>query len=293
MSKHIETAKESFVPRESKAIPKMIGIENEYGCLLQNGSRKDFHAEAGGVPFVMRYDPEWLLFERSGAWDPTARLGGSNALDAQAHSYFKDAKWQLYMNFLMPNGARFYLDMTHPEICIPLCRNPLEALLHDRACELMMNRIREKHLEVCGDEYRLYKNNTACGDEEGRRTIGNNGVSYSTHENYLVSRNVPIMELAMKELPFLVLRTVLFGAGKVWEQNCGNTADYQLSQRADFFGEAVGVHTIGTSRPIKNLRDRPYANREQFRRVHVISGDANMCEVAEFLKLGLTSLLFM
>jgi len=278
--------------RESKAIPKMIGIENEYGCLIRS-KLGNYYTDEGGAPFVWGFKPEWFSFARSGAWDPTARLRDSHMSDNDAHEYFKDTRWQSLLNFLMPNGARFYLDMAHPEICIPICRNPLEALLHDRACEWMMNFIREKHYEVYGNEYRLFKNNTALGDELGGRRSIDSGVSYSTHENYLVSRGVSIKELVAKELPFLVIRTVLTGAGKVWAQNGQPHADYQLSQRSDFFGHTIGLHTTGTSRPIKNFRDHPYADHTRFRRVHVIPGDGNMCEMAEFLKLGLTSIMFM
>ena len=39
-------------------------------------------------------------------------------------------------------------------------------------------------------------------------------------------------------------------------------------------------------RPIINTRDEPHADPEKYRRLHVIVGDANLCEVAQFLKMG-------
>ena len=65
--------------------------------------------------------------------------------------------------------------------------------------------------------------------------------------------------------------------------------DYQISQRADFFEEEVGLETT-LKRPIVNTRDEPHADPQQYRRLHVIAGDANLCEVATFLKVGTTAI---
>ncbi len=67
---------------------------------------------------------------------------------------------------------------------------------------------------------------------------------------------------------------------------------FQLSQRADFMEAEVGLETT-LKRPIVNTRDEPHADPERFRRLHVICGDANLCEVATFLKMGTTGLLLM
>ncbi|MGH3744337.1 MAG: proteasome accessory factor PafA2 family protein, partial [Mycobacteriales bacterium] len=64
---------------------------------------------------------------------------------------------------------------------------------------------------------------------------------------------------------------------------------FQLSQRADFFEEEVGLETT-LKRPIINTRDEPHADPERHRRLHVILGDANLSEIATYLKVGTTSL---
>jgi proteasome accessory factor A len=64
---------------------------------------------------------------------------------------------------------------------------------------------------------------------------------------------------------------------------------YQLSQRADFFEEEVGLETT-LKRPIVNTRDEPHCDPAKYRRLHVIVGDANMSEVATFLKVGTTAI---
>ena len=64
---------------------------------------------------------------------------------------------------------------------------------------------------------------------------------------------------------------------------------FQLTQRADFFEEEVGLETT-LKRPIINTRDEPHGD-PQYRRLHVIIGDANLSECQIFLKLGATALL--
>jgi len=64
---------------------------------------------------------------------------------------------------------------------------------------------------------------------------------------------------------------------------------FQLTQRADFFEEEVGLETT-LKRPIINTRDEPHADPLRYRRLHLIVGDANLCEVATFLKLGTTAI---
>jgi len=64
---------------------------------------------------------------------------------------------------------------------------------------------------------------------------------------------------------------------------------FQLTQRADFFEEEVGLETT-LKRPIVNTRDEPHADAQKYRRLHVIVGDANLSEVATLLKLGTTAL---
>ena len=51
----------------------------------------------------------------------------------------------------------------------------------------------------------------------------------------------------------------------------------------------MGLETT-LRRPIVNTRDEPHADRTRWRRLHLIIGDANLFEVATFLKLGTTSL---
>jgi proteasome accessory factor A len=90
-------------------------------------------------------------------------------------------------------------------------------------------------------------------------------------------------------IPWFVTRQVFTGAGKVGSENGADAVDFQISQRADFFEEEVGLETT-LKRPIVNTRDEPHADAQKYRRLHVIVGDANMSEVATFLKVGTTAI---
>ena len=124
----------------------------------------------------------------------------------------------------------------------------------------------------------LYKNNT-----DGK------GASYGTHENYLMRRETPFADIVRHLVPFFVARQVITGSGRVGIGQDSRTAGFQLSQRADFFEVEVGLETT-LKRPIINTRDEPHAVADLYRRLHVIIGDANHCDVANLLKLGTTSL---
>ena len=184
------------------------------------------------------------------------------------------------VNAVLTNGARYYVDHAHPEYSTPECSDPLQAVLYDKAGERILARSMDaaRRLLPAGQEIVVYKNNS-----DGK------GNSYGCHENYLVDRNVPFAMLVRNLIPWFVTRQVFTGAGKVGAENGADAVDYQISQRADFFEEEVGLETT-LKRPIVNTRDEPHADPQKYRRLHVIVGDANLCEVATFLKVGTTAI---
>jgi proteasome accessory factor PafA2 len=182
-------------------------------------------------------------------------------------------------NAVLRNGARWYVDHAHPEYSAPEVLRAREAVVADRAGEEIARRAMEILAAADGiPEVALYKNNT-----DGK------GASYGTHENYLVDRAVPFERIVQALLPFFATRQVLVGAGRVGIGTRGEEPGFQLSSRADFMEAEVGLETT-LNRPIVNSRDEPHADRDRFRRLHVIVGDANLLEESTFLKLGTTSL---
>src|SRR6202041_2938421 len=182
-------------------------------------------------------------------------------------------------NVILTNGGRLYVDHAHPEYSSPECTNPLSVVIWDKAGERVMAEAAAKAATVPGSApIQLYKNNT-----------DNKGVSYGSHENYLMRRATPFADIVRFLVPFFVSRQVICGAGRVGIGADGRGSGFQISQRADFFEVEVGLETT-LKRPIINTRDEPHADPEKYRRLHVIIGDANMSEVATYLKMGTTAL---
>ena len=185
----------------------------------------------------------------------------------------------LVMNLVLPNGARFYVDHAHPEYSAPETTNPLDAMVWDQAGDRVALAASRRIAQAPGEpQVLLYKNNT-----------DNKSVSYGAHENYLVTRSLDFDELAARLLPFFTARQVVCGAGRVGIGMTGRTPGFQISQRADFFEEQVGLETT-IRRPIVNTRDEPHADQDRYRRLHVIIGDANLSQYATWLRCGMTAL---
>src|SRR5207302_3378475 len=191
--------------------------------------------------------------------------------------------WGRSSNVFLENGARLYLDVgSHPEYATPECDSVLDLVAHDKAGERILEallaaaQVRLHEEGISGDVF-LFKNNTDSA-----------GNSYGCHENYLVARQGEFARMADVLIPFFVTRQVFCGAGKVLHGPRG--AQFCISQRAEHIWEGVSSATT-RSRPIINTRDEPHADAERFRRLHVIVGDSNMSEYANFLKVGATSIL--
>ncbi|MBM0123404.1 depupylase/deamidase Dop [Pimelobacter simplex] len=182
-------------------------------------------------------------------------------------------------NVILTNGARLYVDHAHPEYSTPEVVTPLDVVRWDKAGEQVMLDAARRAQQLPGNpQIVLYKNNT-----------DNKGASYGAHENYLMRRSTPFADIVRHLTPFFVSRQVFCGAGRVGKGQDGREHGFQISQRADFFEVEVGLETT-LKRPIINTRDEPHADPERYRRLHVIIGDANLSEIATYLKVGTTSL---
>jgi len=259
------------------AIAKVCGIETEYGILVRGG---ESNPVAASSVLINAY-----VTDRSRRidWDFEDESPG---VDARGFSYEDALAPEVEMhlvNAVLTNGARYYVDHAHPEISTPECSDAMQALLYDRSSEEIIRRsmLLAAPLLPAGSEMLLHKNNS-----DGK------GNSYGCHENYLVARETPFGRLVSEITPHFVTRQVFCGAGKVGCEAPGRgwgDVPFQISQRADFFEEEVGLETT-LKRPIVNTRDEPHCDPQKYRRLHVIVGDANMSEGATLLKLGTTSL---
>ncbi|MGZ8626684.1 MAG: depupylase/deamidase Dop [Actinomycetota bacterium] len=260
------------------AIPKVIGTETEYGI-----------AAVGAPEFNPVIASSLLISTYAGSlrrirWDYEQESPLRDARGYEPVQVREAPEEDLGLaNVILPNGARYYVDHAHPEYSTPECVSPRELVIHDKAGERIMERslLELERAMPGGQRLSVYKNNS-----DGK------GNSYGTHENYLVDRAVPFANLARDLTPFFVSRKVFTGAGKLgaeapWDER--NRHSFQLTQRADFFEAEVGLETT-LKRPIINTRDEPHADPDKYRRLHVIVGDATLCVVASFLKVGTTAL---
>ncbi len=295
--------------------PKLIGIETEYGIFVLNAAASNpFVAsrlvlgqceEAGAL--LRRHQvkearlaqarraqqaaytaPETQDIRLLDAGTPLAEMVDSEQ-PVRAETYMATYGWD-YSSLMLPNGSRFYIDHAHPEYCTAETRLPRSAVAADKAGEIIVERARQRANArgglAAGEEIAIYKNNS---DHKGN--------SYGCHENYLLSAAL-YEDLIMRRfhrtlrvlIPFLTSRAILCGSGKVGAENEKAADGYQLTQRADFFETLIGLQTTH-NRPLINTRDEPHAAREEYRRLHVILGDANMAEYATFLKIGTTQII--
>ncbi len=182
-------------------------------------------------------------------------------------------------NVILSNGARLYVDHAHPEFSAPEVTNPRDAVVFDKAGERVMEIAARLASSVPGAKpVHMYKNN-----------VDGKGASYGTHENYLCARDTPFPELVRGLLPFFSSRQVFAGSGRVGIGAQGEKDGYQLAQRSDYIEVEVGLETT-LKRGIINTRDEPHADADKYRRLHVIIGDANLAEIATYLKLGSTAI---
>jgi Pup amidohydrolase len=258
------------------AVPKVCGIETEYGIQHVGG---DGNPVASSSLLVNAYVSD---LARAG-WDFEDESPGNDARGYAREGALPPEVETHLVNAVLTNGARYYVDHAHPEFSTPECIDPLEVVRFDKAGEEVLRRSMLAVSRVLpeGQSIIVYKNNS-----DGK------GNSYGTHENYLMDRAVPFARIAHFVTPHFVTRQIFAGAGKVGSETLGSAGrdvTFQLSQRAEFFEEEIGLETT-LKRPIVNTRDEPHADPQRFRRFHVIVGDANLSEMATFLKVGTTAL---
>jgi Pup amidohydrolase len=256
------------------AIRKVLGTETEYGIIIRN--QRDFNPALASALVINSYDGRRVRVQ----WSYEEETPGRDARGFGHEGFGVSDPDSALVNAVLSNGARLYVDHAHPEYSGPECWDPLEGALHDKAGEAVMVRAMRNAQATLpqGQVLKLYKNNS-----DGK------GNSYGAHENYLLERITPFGTVIRHLTPFFVTRQIFTGAGKVGSENGRPGTPYQITQRADFFEENVGLETT-LKRPIINTRDEPHGDPGKYRRLHVIIGDANLSEVQTFLKLGVTAL---
>jgi proteasome accessory factor A len=256
-------------------LPKVIGSEIEYGITVRND--RDFDPISSCVLLVNSYE-DHLEAQILWDYDQENPLADARGFHVEGEKYTPNQQENIARNKTLKNGARFYVDHAHPEYSTPEVTNVCELIAHERAGEWIMEQARRAATSLLppGQTLLIHKNNS---DRKGN--------SYGCHENYLIARRTPFKDVIEYMIPFLTTRQIFCGSGKVGAENRASSCEYQISQRADFFETEVALDTM-VKRPIINTRDEPHADRDKYRRLHVIVGDSNMSEVSTYLRMGVT-----
>ncbi len=264
------------------ALHKVLGIETEFG-IMHRGAVESNPVTASSM-LINAYLADLEREQRSGpkvGWDFEDEQPGNDARGITGPAEPPEVETHL-VNAVLTNGARYYVDHAHPECSTPECADARSIVVYDRAAERILQRSMSaaNRLLPDGQELVVHKNNS-----DGK------GNSYGCHENYLMARSVPFGKVVTHATAHLVSRQLFTGSGKIGSEAAGlgvAEVPYQLTQRADFFEAEVGLETT-LKRPIVNTRDEPHADAQKYRRLHVITGDANCSETATFLKVGSTA----
>lgn len=275
------------------AIPKITGSETETGLqVLKNG-----------------VDPPWL---RLYALRILLSLAEKHLLNTPFGACFESRYQELtglerkpekgevvghtdISGGIMTPRVRIYGDIgDHFESCISESGRAKEVALNEFWFEQLWEELRPLlEAEFTGFQPEvmptLYK-----GNSDGH------GHSWGYHLNISFPAQYPLPKLIDKYLPFLVVQSMLFGAGKFWKELCDWNWDkevgfptrkwgFELSQRAEFFDLDIGGGTMD-DRAVFNLKHEPHADEYLYRRLHQIVFDTNRSLLATWLKVGFNQL---
>lgn len=277
---------------------KLFGIETEYGITREDLDEVDPVVESMALvraylalsPNVPKgesptFRADWDYGEEDPRKDARGFRADRLAQDEEETAFEERDRrrpfsfHEMKSDLVLTNGARYYNDHTHPEYSTPECGSIRDLIIHDKAGERIVQSCADQRNAGIGSPVvQIYKNNTDL-----------HGHSYGCHDNYLLPRSLPFDQIVKYLTPFLVTRQIFAGAGKLGIEDPEGVRPgiYQLSQRADFIEVETSIDTM-VRRPIINTRDEPHADRNRYRRLHQILGDANCSEVATGLKVGTT-----
>jgi hypothetical protein len=171
------------------------------------------------------------------------------------------------------NGGLCYIHSNLFEVCTPECRNPLEAVAYDKACEAYARLASWAHEEETGERVHVYKTNIAH-DPKGEQPY----TAVGSHENYLVERR-PYHENHHLLVPYLILRQVFCGAGGYVEGR------YIVSPRS-IFPKTV-YSEVSADYPLMSTRDESHTG-DDYSRAHIVNGEGARSEYTTFLKHAVT-----
>ena len=222
---------------------RIIGIEVEYGIsapddpsanpIMTSTQAVLAYAAAAAVPRARRtrwdYEVESPMRDARG-YDLGRSSGPAPIIDADEIGA---------ANMILTNGARLYVDHAHPEYSAPEVVNPMDAVIWDKAGERIMEAAARYVASVPGaPRLQLYKNN-----------IDGKGASYGTHENYLMDRATPFVDVVLVLLVVFMITAKLIvargvdGAMALYESCLEQAPDQPAARLAA--GRSLGLGRLG------------------------------------------------
>lgn len=293
--------------------PVILGLETEYGIFLEHASSIDAMLAPYDVVSAVRelnmsfidrgLEVEENFEDHDEAEEEARRILFEHRYVNRSHivaSLSGALRQRLgYSGFILETGARYYVDLSHPEYSTPETEDPRTIVLVQKAGDVIVEQCRQRAENMM----RARTHNRDFAIHIYRNNSDGKGNSYAGHENYSLSPDLfdaiirnsfsyrPTNQLLIgATLKFLVTRSIIIGAGKVGFEDF-EPAAYQISQRADFMILPISDSTV-KSRGIINTRNDPLARYNLVRRFHTICGDSNMSELSIYLKCGMTALFF-
>ena len=137
------------------AVPKVCGIETEYGVVLRGAS--DANPVLASSMLINAY-----VEHRKVGWDFEDESPGRDARGFAREGAAPPEIETHLVNTVLTNGSRYYVDHAHPEYSTPECADVLELVCADKAGERILARSMQaaRRLLGAGQEIVVYKNNT-------------------------------------------------------------------------------------------------------------------------------------
>jgi len=136
------------------AIPKVCGIETEYGIVVRGGESNPVSASSLLINAYVN------ATSRKVGWDFEDETPANDARGFSLDDVFASEVETSLVNAVLPNGARYYVDHAHPEISIPEVTTAAEAVRWDRAADEIVRASMGYAAELLpnGAELVVYKN---------------------------------------------------------------------------------------------------------------------------------------
>ncbi len=111
------------------ALPKVCGIETEYGIVVRGAENNPVSASS------LLINAYVSATSRKVGWDFDDEHPANDARGFSLDDVLAPEVETTLVNAVLTNGARYYVDHAHPEISTPEVSNAREAVVWDRAAE--------------------------------------------------------------------------------------------------------------------------------------------------------------